>query len=60
VDRQFPFSKEDSFPESNVGGSFACQECNEKVKGAYYDRMESALLWRCSKNHISVIEEFSL
>lgn len=47
-------------PENNIGGSFRCQHCNKKTDGAFYDIEESALIWWCSDDHMSVIEEYRL
>lgn len=39
--------------EPNIGGTFECFECGERVRGAFYDRGGSLLTWVCSKGHTS-------
>ena len=43
-------------PEPNVGGSFRCQECNERVSGAF--KKDGLLVWYCSEGHESKIKDF--
>lgn len=43
-----------------VDGSFVCMACDEQVDEAEYFPVEKILVWVCSKEHKSAIENFNL
>lgn len=42
----------------SIGGKYQCQTCDEMVKGAYYDRENWTVRWKCTDGHLSQIKEF--
>ncbi len=43
-----------------VQGTFGCQTCYEYMDDAEYFHLQKLLKWKCSSDHISFIEEFTL
>jgi len=41
-----------------IDGTFACMTCDEYVGVGKWYQMERVLIWECSSNHKSMIENF--
>lgn len=46
--------------EPNIDGAFDCQTCNECVESALLDFTKGVLIWKCSKGHLSYVENFNV
>lgn len=59
VSKPDPEPKKEAFANiREIGGTFLCQTCDERVTGAKYSPDTSELAWKCSQEHISYIKEF--
>lgn len=53
-------ARKDNRPEPDISGSFSCMSCGERVGKAAYDPQNSLLVWWCSKDHESLLEDFDI
>jgi hypothetical protein len=60
-DDMFPKQQPKAPQGIEIDGEFECQHCDERVVGALYDQINSALVWRCKTHgHVSIIKDFKL
>jgi hypothetical protein len=48
------------FDTVEIGGVFACQQCDETVEVALYSNRLSTLAWKCPAGHKSFMEDVHL
>lgn len=47
-------------PFESIEGNYLCQMCRESIDEADYFFNDSVLRWKCSKGHVSFLENFNL
>jgi hypothetical protein len=53
-------AKDKHRPEPNFFGTFQCQWCDEIVYEQFYNPTKQVVVWWCSKDHESGLEEFHI
>jgi hypothetical protein len=56
----FEKKEEPTTPGMTIDGSFTCMTCGEVVDEGMYFPVDSILIWKCSQEHKSATENFSL